>query len=1032
MRTKAMKKFTLLAYFLISLIGLAQPFHWNEITMTTPDTRAFEPYDFDGDGDLDIVSMNYYSLPNNIFWMENDGEGNIIAKHPILESYVGITYPSDIIVNDMDNDALFDILLLYGSQKKISYLKQDASGNFTVSPVIYTDSVDIEQMVLQDMDADGDDDIVFVDEVKVAWIENLGSGNFSAPIIVLSGEDLSCILAIDMDSDNDIDLVCGGNNNSSVDLLWIENNGSNIFSTPDTIKLGTNRIEDIAIDDLDADGDLDIATASSYTAEVRYFENSGNMTFTESLVSNDMSYKILIKDIDNDGNMDILAAILPEGISWYENSGTSSFTTHYEAFPEVGGNPDLHFEDFNGDTIPDIIYSGSASPGLIKWKENLSGGTFSDMHKITSLSYIVNESVPADIDNDGDLDIVSTSSKYIFWHENLGMGKFSTEKNLYYAGTNPYILIKSLNVIDIDSDGDLDILASQNSYDGTVLCTNDGNGNFSIQLSYVSGLYNSEFAYIDNDTLIDILYTSIVHDKVGWKKNLGNGLFSDSIIDNTLNGPDEILPVDVDNDGDVDVIVSVDYEDKIGWYENTGNGSFSIYKSIDPDFHVKSIHINDLNGDNKQDILAVSSYYSSDELVWYKNLGGGLFSTAIQIDSSSNDNFNQVYSDDLDGDGDIDIVTSAQLGGKYYLNTDTGSTFTEHEMITTFGNPDTQGRTLRTGDLDNDGDMDVLSCGRGDHNIFYYQNLFNNFNDFTVETCGNYTEPSGDSTYYVSTLIYDTIPNSNGGDSILIIDLTILGDGDTTFTTDVICLGDTVFFGGEPHYQAGTYSDTLVNNCGLDSIVFLDLTVNYVGSTLINQTICEGDSILFGNSYLSNSGAYFDTLSNLNGCDSTVVLSLTIPYIDANISLNTNTLSGVYQPEATYQWLNCDDNFNTIDGENNVTFNPVTNGNYALQITLDGCQETSQCIVIQGIGLEETGLDLIRLSPNPSKGEFTISGLEAYQFHTINVFSPENKILHSFEVKNLENYTIQLNKKGVYFIKMLGHSTIEIKKVVIK
>ena len=862
--------------------------------------------------------------------------------------------------------------------------------------------------------------LFFIDEVKVGWIENMGNGTFSTPHLILSIPDLSCMASLDMDNDNDIDLVLGGNSSSGIDLIWLENNGSNTFSTPDTIKTGAEYIRDVTVDDFDGDGDMDIATASSSGA-VHYFENDGSLSFMESLVSNHVSYNVLMKDIDGDNDMDIAATVAnyPSGVVWYENTGTSSFTPHNETFPEIGNSPDLHFEDFNGDAIPDLIFSGSDSPGLINWKESLSAGNFSDIHEITSLSHTANESELADLDGDGDLDAISMSSKQIFWNENLGSGTFSNVKKLYTSSSGSSILRKSLNVFDIDYDGDMDILASQNSYDRTVLCRNDGNGNFTIELAHTSGHYNFELAYIDNDTLVDIIYTDIAGDEVGWRKNQGNGVYTTTIINSTLNGPDEIIARDIDNDGDNDIVVSVAYDHKIGWFENTGNGIFSAYQDIEPNSLVKSIHISDLNKDNQLDIIAI---LGNDELVWYKNLGSATFTNAIQIDFNSNNDFNQVFSDDIDGDGDIDIMTSALRGAKYFLNADTGAVFTVFDMAPAFGSSDYSGQTFSTGDIDNDGDIDILSCGRSSSNVFYYQNQFNSSLELIIKTCGSYTEPSGDSTYYLSTTIYDTIASSLGGDSALTIHLTILDNMDTTYISNAICVGDTFSFGGFLYSQAGIYTDTLANMCGLDSIVLLHLTViqpdttilnqsvcmgesilfngNFIGSagqyldtltafnscdsilllnlsvifpdtTILNEMICAEDSFLFNQQYLSSAGQYLDTLITSNGCDSFLILNLSITDINTNVDVSDNILTGVYQDGASYQWLNCDDNFSSITGETDSSFTATNNGSYALQVEWNGCVDTSSCSLIQGIGMEESIHHLIKTSPNPSTGELT-------------------------------------------------------------
>lgn len=104
----------------------------------------------------------------------------------------------------------------------------------------------------------------------------------------------------------------------------------------------------------------------------------------------------------------------------------------------------------------------------------------------------------------------------------------------------------------------------------------------------------------------------------------------------------------------------------------------------------------------------------------------------------------------------------------------------------------------------------------------------------------------------------------------------------TIMLTHAICQGDTFAFGGHRLTISGTYSDTLIAIGGCDSIIMVHLTVNQTIYDTTNQNICLGSTYTFGSQVLTQPGFYNDTLQAVGGCDSIVILHLkvnTLPVI---------------------------------------------------------------------------------------------------------------------------------------------------------
>ena len=221
-----------------------------------------------------------------------------------------------------------------------------------------------------------------------------------------------------------------------------------------------------------------------------------------------------------------------------------------------------------------------------------------------------------------------------------------------------------------------------------------------------------------------------------------------------------------------------------------------------------------------------------------------------------------------------------------------------------------------------------------------------------------------------------------------------------------------------------------VNGC--DSLVTLDLTINNSNSGTDLQVVCDSYTWpLNSTTYTSSTNTPTVTLTNTAGCDSVVTLDLTISSVDTSTNTNNDTIMA-NQNGATYQWLNCDSSNTVILGETNQAYIATANGNYAVEVTFNGCTDTSTCVNVSTIGLDEiSNLSGIVIYPNPTQNVITMNLINAgainYSLFTIDgrVINQAQSILGNTLVLNLSS-----ESKGVYFLKIENNKSSKVFKVI--
>ncbi|MFC2138379.1 T9SS type A sorting domain-containing protein, partial [Bacteroidota bacterium] len=262
----------------------------------------------------------------------------------------------------------------------------------------------------------------------------------------------------------------------------------------------------------------------------------------------------------------------------------------------------------------------------------------------------------------------------------------------------------------------------------------------------------------------------------------------------------------------------------------------------------------------------------------------------------------------------------------------------------------------------------------------------------------------------------DTIPNTNGCDSIITINLTILHTSSTI--NPAVCNNYTSPSGNYIWTSNGTYKDTIPNTNGCDSIITINLTILHT-SSIINPAVCDNYTSPSGIYKWTTSGTYSDTIPNQAGCDSVITINLIVNTVNTSVDQSGTTLTAIAS-SGTFQWLNCDNNHEIIQGETNQLFTPQSSGNYAVEVNENECLDTSVCYDVTITGIIESNFnESIAAYPNPSNGNITIS-LENYHDNVILILrNLTGKVISkgNYRSTNIINFNIN-EPKGIYMIEI--------------
>jgi hypothetical protein len=333
--------------------------------------------------------------------------------------------------------------------------------------------------------------------------------------------------------------------------------GGGNFTLQSTIPVG-NEPQSVFAADLDKDGDIDLAVANANSDNVSVLLNQGKGVFLPDSVysAGDQPWSIIAADLDDDGYLDLITANLnSDNVSILLNRGNGTFMPSLD-YP-TGSQPHcVVATDLNGDGKLDLV-TANAGSGNVSVMLNQGNAIFKPPVTFPVVDYPTSLCA-ADLDKDGDFDIVTACdlTDQIAVLSNNGDGTFAPGL-LYPAGIGPYSVVAA----DLDGNGAPDLVVGHGSpvpSRNISVLSNNGNGTFSSPLFYSVGNLplSVEVADLDADGDLDIVTGNSEDDNLSLLSNRGDGTFSHNSVFPVSDHPSALFSADLDGNGSLDLIVT--------------------------------------------------------------------------------------------------------------------------------------------------------------------------------------------------------------------------------------------------------------------------------------------------------------------------------------------------------------------------------------------------------------------------------------------------------------------------------------------
>ena len=448
--------------------------------LDVPDShlRALSVMDFDGNAGVDILAADRAAGLLRVATQEPDG--TFLLAEPLADDL--LTRPTDLAVGDFDDNGVMDLVIAdegeatAGIAGQTVVLMRDASGGFFHDSLVRTVSEgaalpSAAAVTVGDFNADGSLEIATGDQaLREVALYSLGlPGSLTDAVIAAEGQSVpspAALCVADLDGDGLPDVVTANQFNN--DLTLFQQGPAGLFSSRRVaipLVLGARAPVAVAAADLDGDGlgDLVVGNVTSDDLSVLFQESDGSFGIRSTRLAAEgfiAPSSVALADIDGDGRVDVVAGSeFVDQARWFRNGGEGEFVDGGALTGDAVAAPiSVCADDMNGDGLTDVVVTTRVENLAIFFQTRADDSVQFAEPVSVNLPATASplELVTADVDNDGRVDILSSSlgETALYYSRQLDGGDFNTIALSPGSAADP----TSLAAGDINSDGRLDVV----------------------------------------------------------------------------------------------------------------------------------------------------------------------------------------------------------------------------------------------------------------------------------------------------------------------------------------------------------------------------------------------------------------------------------------------------------------------------------------------------------------------------------------------------------------------------------------------